>query len=92
MVKITIEMFEIDEQLHSAIFYKTTNWGSYLYLRKIKDYYSPNIYFNAEEVKNFQTDLESYKIFIDNKYLPKLEQLVNKLNNSYIEKIHISGD
>ncbi len=84
--------FEIKESFHSAIFDDTKNWGSYQYLRKIKDYYAPNIYWNKEELKEFINDLNSYKIFIGKEYLPHLNSLIDRLSDEKISRIRITGD
>jgi hypothetical protein len=85
-------MFEIEQHFHDAIFYDTKNWGSYQYLRKIKDYYTPDIYWNKEELKEFINDLKSYKIFIDKEYLTHLNSLIDKLSDEKINRIRITGD
>jgi hypothetical protein len=85
-------MFEIEQHFHDAIFHDMKSWGSYQYLRKIKDYYAPNIYWNKEELKAFINDLNSYKIFICKKYLPHLNSLINRLGDEKINRIHITGD
>jgi hypothetical protein len=85
-------MFEIEQHFHDAIFYDTKNWGSYQYLRKIKDYYAPNIYWNKEELKEFINDLNSYKIFIGKDYLPHLNSLIDRLSDEKISRIRITGD
>lgn len=85
-------MFEIEQHFHDAIFYETKNWESYQYLRKIKDYYAPNIYWDKEELKEFINDLNYYKIFISKEYLPHLNSLIDRLIDERISRIRITGD
>jgi hypothetical protein len=84
--------FVIEEELHSAIFYKTNNWGSYLYLRKIKDYYSPNLHLNLAEVELLKNDLGQYQIFVEKNYSLMISDIIEKLSNQKIHRVHIVGD
>ncbi|PGY07780.1 hypothetical protein [Bacillus sp. AFS031507] len=84
--------FEIEQAFHNAIFCDTKNWGSYTYLRKINDYYAPNIQWRKEELEGFINDLKNYRIHISKDYLPQLNSLIDRLSDNSIERIHIIGD
>ncbi|MGW9165962.1 hypothetical protein ACWGPZ_32300, partial [Priestia megaterium] len=75
-----------------ALFHTNNNWGSYLYLRKIRDYYLTNIEFSRDEIDKFIKDLENIKIFIPGDYHPSLSELIRILSNHAIQKIFIVGD
>ncbi|GMK38548.1 hypothetical protein PCCS19_16020 [Paenibacillus sp. CCS19] len=87
-----LEKFIIEEELHSEIFYRTNNWGSYQYLRKINDYYSPNLHLNLAEVELLKNDLGQYQIFVERKYSLKISDIIEKLSNQKIHRVHIVGD
>ncbi|WP_043930652.1 hypothetical protein [Bacillus sp. EB01] len=67
-----LRIVEIEPQLHHAIFLDTKNWGTYKYLRNVKDYYTSNIYWQTEELNGFIQDLKNYRIHIDKEYLQPL--------------------
>ncbi|MGW9103516.1 hypothetical protein ACWGPK_30065 [Priestia megaterium] len=87
-----LDFKEIEEPLHDALFHTNNNWGSYLYLRKIRDYYLTNIEFSRDEIDKFIKDLENIKIFIPGDYHPSLSELIRILSNHAIQKISIVGD
>jgi hypothetical protein len=43
---VKVGLIEVPNSLHEAIFKGTLNWSSYLYLRKVKDYYKTNVRLN----------------------------------------------
>ncbi|MDT2046780.1 hypothetical protein [Priestia flexa] len=81
-----LDFKEIEESLHGALFHTNNNWGSYLYLRKIRDYYLTNVEFNRGEIDKFIKDLENIKIFIPGDYHPALSKLIRVLSNHEIQK------
>jgi hypothetical protein len=87
-----LDIKEIEESLHDALFHTNSNWRSYLYLRKIRDYYLTNVEFDRDEIDNFIKDLEKIKIFIPGNYHPALSELIKILSNREIKKISIVGD
>lgn len=73
---------EIEELLYDVLFYINNNWRSYLYLRKIRDYYLINVEFDWDEIDKFIKDLENIKIFILGDYDLVLSELI-KILSSY---------
>ncbi|MWC27344.1 hypothetical protein [Paenibacillus sp. MMS18-CY102] len=87
-----LDKFVIEEDLHSAIFYKTNNWGSFQWLRKIKDYYSPNLHLSATEVELFKDDLRLYQNFINKHDAVMISDMVGKRSIQKLYRVHIVGD
>ncbi|MCR8929583.1 hypothetical protein NLI92_005062 [Priestia megaterium] len=87
-----LDFKEIEESLHDALFHTNNNWRSYLYLRKIRDYYLTNVEFDRDEIDKFIMDLENIKIFIPGDYDPALSELIKILSSHEIQKISIVGD
>jgi hypothetical protein len=83
------EILEINERLHKEIF---NEFNDLAYLNKISDYYKTDITFNANEIEKFINDLDIVKNNLSEKFAPDLEQLITKLKDSRIIKIHIAGD
>ena len=89
---VKIGLFEIPSSLHKALFSNTSNWGSYKYLRKIKDYYRTNVRFNRTELQQFIHDLNHIKLFVDAQHHAMLDILISTLSRDTINSIHIGGD
>lgn len=87
-----IKIGEIEESMHEAIFIKNNNWGSYKYLKKIKDYYLTDVEFKGEDLNCFINDLKGIRIFIDKDYAKGLNDLIRLLENEKVGSIRINGD
>lgn len=81
---IKVGMYEISPNLHDAIFVNTNNWGSYLYLRKIKDYYKADVEFQKDDLAKFIIDLKQMTMFISPTNRPALESLIGLLSEKSI--------
>ncbi|MDQ1236455.1 hypothetical protein QE450_003953 [Paenibacillus sp. SORGH_AS306] len=90
--KVRIGLIEIPNNLHDAIFASTSNWSSYSYLKKVKDYYKTNIYLNLYEISCFVEDLRQIRTFIDSMHHSSLDRLIQALSGANIKAIHIAGD
>jgi DNA repair ATPase RecN len=87
-----IDYFPINDDLHDAIFEQQSKlYRSYLYLRKLSDYYKDTS-FNDDEVRKLADDLERYKSFIAKDYHSEINSLINKLSNSSIVKAVFYAD
>lgn len=89
---VKVGLIEIPNSLHDAIFKDTLNWSSYLYLRKVKDYYKTNVRLNQPELSCFVEDLKQIRTFIDSVHYSSLDRLVQSLSNASVQAIHIAGD
>ena len=85
---------EITLSLHEEIFNGKIkcNWGSFSYLRKLKDYYKTNITFKENEIKAFLKDLMEFRSFMDECYEHELSGIIKVLDNESVYKIDITGD
>lgn len=86
-----IGYLEFTCELHHAIFFETTLWSSYLYLRKLKDYYS-SVCFKRDEIRELVDDLENYKMYINMKYIVDYNALIEFLKNDKAERAVFEGD
>ncbi|MDP4268238.1 MAG: hypothetical protein Q8880_12490 [Bacteroidota bacterium] len=86
-----IGYLEFTGELHDAIFFETTLWSSYLYLRKLKEYYS-SAYFKGDDIRELLDDLERYKMFINKKYIVDYNALIGFLKNNKVERVAFEGD
>lgn len=86
-----IGYLEFTWELHHAIFFETALWSSYLYLRKLKEYYS-SAYFKGNEIKELVDDLERYKLFIDKQHVVEYNALINFLKSDNVEKVAFEAD
>lgn len=89
--KNVIGLFEISEDLHKSLF-GNNNWRSYLYLRKINDYYTSKVKYSKPEINLLSQDLENMKQYIDSEFHSKIDELKNFLLNTSAETVHIAGD
>ncbi|MBD1373688.1 hypothetical protein IC620_15180 [Hazenella sp. IB182357] len=85
-------VFEISEELHSAIFSPLINWSSYLTLRKLKDYYLTNVRFDKREIKQLVVEVNIIAKRIDNQFEREIIYVVDRISNSIVYHIHIAGD
>ncbi|QKS72329.1 hypothetical protein FLK61_37485 [Paenalkalicoccus suaedae] len=83
---------EIDYALHEGLFQENNNWKSFLFLRKLSDYYLTDITFDRKEIDNLISDLDYISLFISKQKLKMLEKLISCLSDENIKKIHIAGD
>lgn len=90
--KVRIGLIEIPNSLHDAIFMGTSNWTSYMYLRKVKDYYKTNLRFNQSELSCFVEDLKQIRTFIDSVHHSSLDRLVQSLSDANVKAVHVAGD
>jgi len=90
--KIRIGLIEMPNSLHDAIFTGTSNWSSYMYLRKVKDYYKTNVRLNQSELSCFVEDLKQIRTFIDSAHHSSLDRLVQSLSNANVKAVHVAGD
>jgi len=80
------EYVSIDEKLHQLIFSQDAiKQGRCRELSKIKDYYLTDAIFMGKTLTNFIEDLRMLS-------LPELSPTIKLLEQTEIEKIHISGD
>lgn len=89
---VRMQLIEIPRSLHEAIFNGTQIWGSYMYLRKIKDYYKTNVRFTASEINYFIEDLRQIKQFVASNYHSDLIMIIEKLSDGSVKTIHVAGD
>ncbi|MEK3885818.1 hypothetical protein [Paenibacillus sp. PL2-23] len=90
--KVRIGLLEIPNSLHDAIFTGTSNWRSYMYLRKVKDYYKTNVRLNQSELSCFVEDLKQIRTFIDSVHHSSLDRLVQSLSDANVQAVHVAGD
>ncbi|MCA0753724.1 hypothetical protein KP806_01580 [Paenibacillus sp. N4] len=90
--KVRIGLIEIPNSLHDAIFMGTSNWTSYMYLRKVKDYYKTNLRLNQSELSCFVEDLKQIRTFIDSVHHSSLDRLVQSLSDANVKAVHVAGD
>ena len=80
------EYVSIDEKLHQLMFSQDAiKQGRCRELIKIKDYYLTDVIFMGKTLTNFIEDLRMLS-------LPELSPTIKLLEQTEIEKIHISGD
>ena len=80
------EYMSIDEKLHQLMFSQDAiKQGRCRELIKIKDYYLTDVIFMGKTLTNFIEDLRMLS-------LPELSPTIKLLEQTEIEKIHISGD
>ncbi len=89
--KKVIGLFEISEDLHKALF-QNNNWRSYLYLRKVSDYYTSDVRYSKKEIAILSQDLERMKIFVPSEFHSGMDKLIQFISNSLGESIRIAGD
>ncbi|MFC4075488.1 hypothetical protein [Salinithrix halophila] len=82
----------ISESLHDALFKKNKNWGSYLTLRKLQDYYRTDVRLNRRQMDELVSELEQMKIFVDNQAAEQIDQLKDVLSRSTYDEAWIGGD
>jgi len=88
----TIEVYEVSEKLHNAIFNTGNLWKSYHQLRKMADYYMNKVVYDHHELLELRSDLERYLMFIDSKHQNEYEILKMKVNGSTVRRIFVAGD
>ncbi|RUL09576.1 hypothetical protein [Proteus mirabilis] len=81
----------MSEALHSEIFSSSTRWGSLKNIRKIKDYYKVDCLFKNKDAIAFIQELEDIKSRISAKKT-ELQEILNKVDNTKIIFIRVSGD
>ena len=80
------EYVSIDEKLHQLMFSQDAiKQGRCRELSKMKDYYLTDVIFMGKTLTNFIEDLRMLS-------LPELSPTIKLLEQTEIEKIHISGD
>lgn len=87
-----INTYEITEALHNEIFNSKKLWRSYLELRKISDYYLSDATFEGQALNGLITDLEKYKMYINENNQGEYQSLINEISNPSIKKIFVGGD
>lgn len=87
-----IRTYEITEALHNEIFNSKKLWRSYLELRKINDYYLSDEKYEGQGLIGLITDLERYKMFINENNQGEYQSLINEISNPAIKKIIVVGD
>lgn len=88
-----IGLIELSYKLHKAIFSEATNWSSYLYLRRIRDYYDTDIILEKKQLSLFLNDLQIIsKKIIDYNLNKELAEIIGILEDLSVEKIHIASD
>ncbi|MFD0617828.1 hypothetical protein ACFQZR_10185 [Paenibacillus sp. GCM10027629] len=87
-----ILIHEIDENLHKDIFAPYKLWASYLFLRKLSDYYCTNEEFSGKAMDGLKNDLINYKPLMDVKYQTTLQLLLDAISDNNVRKIRINGD
>ncbi|WP_289136373.1 hypothetical protein [uncultured Brevibacillus sp.] len=90
--KNKIELLVIEEALHRAIFDSSNTWGSYQYLRKIKDYYRTDEYFNEASLRYLINDLINYQALIPHEFIQSYRLLIQKLSDDQVLSVRITGD
>ncbi|WP_258279161.1 hypothetical protein [Paenibacillus sp. SC116] len=90
--KVRVGIIELPNSLHEAIFKGTSNWSSYMQLRKMKDYYKTNVRLNQSELFCFVEDLKQVRLFINSTYHTNLDSLVQSLSSANVKAIHVGGD
>lgn len=87
-----VNEMEISADLHDGIFNKTNNWGSYLLLRKLKDYYKTDLTLTKGEMDQLRDELKQVSIFLNSRYKSELFKLIVALGDTDVSKVHIAGD
>lgn len=87
-----IKTYEITEALHNEIFNSKKIWRSYLELRKTSDYYLSDATYEGQALIVLITDLERYKMFINENNQGQNQSLINEITNPAIKKILVGGD
>lgn len=87
-----IKILEMPYDLHYHIFNETEVWGSYLVLRKIRDYYKSNVTLDSEDISKFKRDLNQISLFLNSEFKELTFQLTSELTTHQPWKIRITGD
>jgi predicted nucleic acid-binding Zn-ribbon protein len=83
--------FAMNEDLHSKIFSKSTNWRSFKQLKKISDYYKTDAVFNSNELTTLIADLMQITQQIDD-FQDELQQLITKLRQKNAKLLRVTSD
>lgn len=87
-----VSTLEMKEEFHDEIFTFHKRWTSYLYLRKLNDYYLTNEEFSGEALKGLINDLINYKPLLSAKNQETVQLLLDAISNKKVQKIRITGD
>lgn len=87
-----LEIFEISESLHNAIFSQSMLWRSYLELRKLSDYYLTDETFSGDKLRQLISDLNQYQSNIPNHKQSDYQEFISKISLSKVASVHIAGD
>ena len=90
--KRLVSELEIKEALHKEIFAVHKRWESYLYLRKLYDYYRTNEVFSGKELNGLVTDLTNYKPHLVGEYQKMIQSMLEVITDKKVHKIRINGD
>ncbi|OYD06218.1 hypothetical protein CHM34_17310 [Paludifilum halophilum] len=85
-------MLEISSDLHYGIFKRTNDWGSYLMLRKIKDYYKTDLTLANSQIDKLRSELEQVSLFLDERDRTELFKLTTELVGNKVQKVRVTGD
>ncbi|NUF50411.1 hypothetical protein [Gilliamella sp. ESL0250] len=83
--------FTMSEDLHGKIFSTSTCWKSLKQLKKIRDYYTVNVVFNASNLAILITDLTQIMPQIEN-FTPELQRIIITLKQKNIKQLRVTGD
>ncbi|OEH91123.1 hypothetical protein [Bacillus solimangrovi] len=87
-----LEVFELSESLHNAIFSSSMLWGSYLELRKLSDYYLTDETFSGDKLRQLISNLNNYRSNIPNHKQNDYQEFIVKISDSKVSSVHIAGD
>ncbi|KAA0543116.1 hypothetical protein FZW96_20975 [Bacillus sp. BGMRC 2118] len=87
-----VDIFEVSESLHKAIFNSNNLWKSYIELRRLSDYYLTDETLLGKRLIDLISELQSYKPNILTENLNEYEGFINKLTSPDVVKGHIAGD
>jgi hypothetical protein len=87
-----VSMFEIDEALHKEIFSSQKRWASYLFLRKLNDYYRTDVEFSGKALEGLIFDLINYKTLMAAEYQTTFLALLDAISDKKVKKIRVNGD
>ncbi|MGM0885285.1 MAG: hypothetical protein ACQEXQ_30115 [Bacillota bacterium] len=87
-----VSMFEIDEASHKEIFESHKRWASYLFLRKLNDYYRTNEEFSGKALEGLINDLNNYKLLMTAEYQTTIQSFLDAISDKKVKKIRVNGD
>ena len=87
-----IEVYEVCEGLHDAIFNTGGLWKRYHQLRKMADYYTDKVVYDKRELSALRSDLERYSMCIDTAHRRDYDILKMKVDDAAVSRVFVAGD